>query len=86
MCLPDHREVDGGVLVRPTAEGGGLVMAFATGVITMADVRGDLHELCRGDVPGRTEAGAITRFENGGGGHLDVMTAPLLWLRYQDER
>ena len=38
-------------------------------------MRGDLYELCRGDVPGRTDPDAITLFENGGGGHLDLMTA-----------
>ena len=94
--LPDHREVDDEVVRRAdlyvdtrevtTVEDGDLVMPLATGLITLDDIRADLYQLCRGEVPGRTDPTAITLFENGGGGHLDLMTAQLLWQRYCDER
>ena len=32
---------------------------------------------------GRTSAEEITLFENGGGGHLDLMTGQLVWERYR---
>jgi ornithine cyclodeaminase len=89
---PDHREVDDDAVRRAAiyvddrlatlSEAGDLVIPMQAGVITPADVRGDLWELCRGDVPGRADAGTITLFENGGGGHLDLMTAQALWRRW----
>jgi ornithine cyclodeaminase/alanine dehydrogenase-like protein (mu-crystallin family) len=54
---------------------GDLTQAIASGAITPADVRGDLFELCRGSVAGRTDADQITLFKSGGGAHLDLMTA-----------
>jgi ornithine cyclodeaminase/alanine dehydrogenase-like protein (mu-crystallin family) len=88
---PDHREVDDDVVVRAElyvdhrdatlTEDGDLVIPLRAGLIRPEDVRGDLYELCRGDVPGRTDPDAITLFENGGGGHLDLMTAWFLWRR-----
>ena len=49
--------------------------AFATGALSPADIRGDLFELCTGQVPGRTGAGEITVYKNLGGAHLDLYTA-----------
>jgi ornithine cyclodeaminase len=90
--LPDHREVDDEAVVRSDVyvddrlatltEDGDLVIPLAAGLITADDVRADLWELCRGDVPGRADADAITLFENGGGGHLDLMTARFAWRRW----
>ena len=54
---------------------GELMIPIAAGVIQPSDVRGDLFELCSGRVPGRTSSDQITLFKNGGGGHLDLMTA-----------
>ncbi len=89
---PDHREVDDEAVVRAElyvdhreatlSEDGDLVIPLRRGLISPGDVRADLYELCRGDVPGRTDAAAITLFENGGGGHLDLMTAQVLWRQY----
>jgi ornithine cyclodeaminase len=88
---PDHREVDDDAVVRAElyvdhrlatlTEDGDLVIPLRAGLITAESVRGDLYELCRGEVPGRTDPDAITLFENGGGGHLDLMTAQLAWRR-----
>lgn len=90
--LPAHREVDDDAVTRADIyvddreatlhEDGDLVIPLAAGLIDASDVRGDLWELCRGDVPGRTDDDAITLFENGGGGHLDLMTARVAWQRH----
>jgi ornithine cyclodeaminase len=87
--LPDHREVDDDVVTRAELfvdsrqstleEGGDLVIPIAAGVIDASHVRADLYELCRDDHPGRSAPDAITMFENGGGGHLDLMTARHIW-------
>jgi ornithine cyclodeaminase/alanine dehydrogenase-like protein (mu-crystallin family) len=90
---PDHREVDDDCVVRAAlyvdhrlatlSECGDLVIPMRAGLIGADDIRGDLYELCRGDVAGRTEPDQITLFENGGGGHLDLMAAQLAWRRHE---
>ena len=62
---------------RPTAIHpiGELAIPLANGVITECDVLADHFDLCRGRHPGRQSADEITLFKNGGGGHLDLMTA-----------
>ena len=62
------------------------MIAMSRGLITPADIRADLFELCRGDVAGRDDPETITLFENGGGGHLDLMAATALWERVRDVR
>lgn len=52
---------------------GELKIPLETGVISEADVAGDLYDLVAGTV-GRREADDITFFKNGGGAHLDLMT------------
>jgi len=91
--LPDHREVDDDCMRRAAIhvdsrlaaveESGDLVIPLASGVITEHDIRGDLFDLCQGRVPGRTSSEEITLFENGGGGHLDLMTGQVVWERYR---
>ena len=87
--LPDHREVDDDVVTRAEIfvdsreaavhESGDLVIPTAAGTIGPDAVRADLFQLCQGEHPGRSGPEAITMFENGGGGHLDLMTAQHLW-------
>lgn len=87
--LPDHREVDERAVViaelfvdsriAAVQEGGDLVVPIAAGVIDESHVRADLSELCLGSHPGRTGPEAITMFQNGGGGHLDLMVAQHVW-------
>ncbi len=87
--LPDHRETDDDVVTRAEIfvdsreaavhEHGDLVIPLAAGTIAPDAVRADLFELCQGRHPGRSDADAITMFENGGGGHLDLMTAQAVW-------
>ena len=87
--LPDHREVDDDAVVRAEvfvddreatlAEDGDLVIPLGAGLIDESHVRGDLWQLCRGEVDGRSSDDAVTLFENGGGGHLDLMVARAIW-------
>lgn len=53
---------------------GDILQPIADGVMTEADVLGDLYDLAGGAVTGRVAAGDITFFKNAGGGHLDLMT------------
>jgi ornithine cyclodeaminase len=81
---PEMREADDEALTRgrlfvdsfdtTVDEIGELIIAMAAGVITREDVLGDLHALVEGRA-GRQTAGEITLFKNGGGAHLDIMTA-----------
>lgn len=91
--LPDHREIDDEVVRRAeifvdsrqaaVGESGDLVIPLTAGAITADAVRADLYELCQARHPGRSRADAITLFENGGGGHLDLMVASHLWDAYR---
>jgi ornithine cyclodeaminase len=81
---PSMREADDEVLrrgrlfvdARETTVGeiGELIIPLREGVITEADVLGDHYDLEAG-LPGRTADEQITVFKNGGGAHLDLMTA-----------
>ena len=60
--------------VHSIGEIGELTIPIAAGVISPSDVLADLYDLCSGG-SGRTGDQEITLFKNGGGGHLDLMTA-----------
>ncbi len=89
---PTTREVDDRAIIDSSVfvdsrlaaveESGDLAIPLASGAIGAEHIRGDLFELCRGTVGGRRSPGEVTVFENGGGGHLDLMTARLVWNRY----
>lgn len=70
-CFVDSRDTTIG-------EVGEIMTPIANGVIEASDITADLHDLCRGDHPGRTDDNQITLFKNGGGGHLDLMTTRFL--------
>jgi len=53
---------------------GELMIPIASGAIKKSDVLADFYGLLSGE-PGRTHADDITVFKNGGGAHLDLMTA-----------
>ena len=82
---PDMRETDDDAMRRArvfvdsrwftVAHVGDLMQPIASGAITRADIRGDLFELCGGQVRGRTDPQQITLFKSGGGAHLDLMAA-----------
>ncbi len=82
---PDMRESDSELMAKAlvfgdtrwnTADTGDIEQAVADGVID--GIAADLFDLCSGAHPGRTSSGAITVFKNGGGGHLDLMTAAFI--------
>lgn len=53
---------------------GELIIPIKNGVISENDVLADLYDLCNG-AEGRKSDTAITLYKNGGGAHLDLMTA-----------
>jgi ornithine cyclodeaminase len=53
---------------------GELMIPLASGAITEADILADFYDLKQG-VTARTSDADITVFKNGGGAHLDLMTA-----------
>jgi ornithine cyclodeaminase/alanine dehydrogenase-like protein (mu-crystallin family) len=57
---------------------GELMIPIASGVIGRDDVVADLYDLAAGFAWQRS-AGDITIFKNGGGAHLDLMTAIAIW-------
>ncbi len=61
---------------------GEITIPIETGVMTESDVLADLYELCSGTVQGRLHNEQITLFKNGGGGHLDLMTAQFIFSRF----
>ncbi len=80
----DMREADDGLLVKSAIHVdaretvldhiGELAIPLDAGTITCSDVRGDLYDLVAGK-SGRGGEDDITLFKNGGGAHLDLMTA-----------
>ncbi len=81
---PDMREADDNLLKKATLfvdarettihDIGELIIPIKTGVISEEDIKADLYDLCNG-AAGRTSENEITLFKNGGGAHLDLMTA-----------
>jgi ornithine cyclodeaminase len=92
---PQMREADDAVLrrgrlfvdSRATTIGhiGELMIPMAAGVIGEADVQGDLYDLVAGRA-GRQRDDEITVFKNGGGAHLDLMTARWMLARWRAAR
>ena len=54
---------------------GDLLEPVKEGRFSADRIEGDLFDLCRNGLPSPRAAGDITLFKNGGGGHLDLMTA-----------
>jgi len=89
---PDMREADDTCLKRArifvdsraTTIGhiGEMVIPMDAGVIGEADVQGDFYDMVAGHA-GRRSQDEITLFKNGGGAHLDLMTARLILARWR---
>ena len=60
---------------------GDILSPIKSGAINEGDVLGDLYDLVPGKVKGRRSASDITFFKNAGGGHLDLMTAEVIYKR-----
>jgi ornithine cyclodeaminase len=58
---------------------GDILSPIASGAIRESDVLADHYDLVGGKVKGRRSADDITFFKNAGGGHLDLMTAEVIW-------
>lgn len=81
---PDMREADDALLQKSELfvdsfdttihHIGELMIPLKSGAIKTSDVRGDLYDLCNSKIA-RSNKDAITVFKNGGGAHLDLMTA-----------
>ena len=54
---------------------GEIAIPIGKGLIERDDILADHAQLARGEHSGRTSDDEITLFKNGGGGHLDMMTA-----------
>jgi ornithine cyclodeaminase len=60
-------------------EGGDIAQPLKSGVLKKDGIRGDLFELCRGEVKGRTSATQITLFKSVGSAIEDLAAAMLAW-------
>jgi ornithine cyclodeaminase len=58
---------------------GDILGPISSGAIREADVLGDLYDLVGGSVRGRRAPTDITYYKNAGGGHLDLMTAEVVF-------
>ena len=58
---------------------GELTIPIKNGTLREQDVVADHYQLSSGDHPGRQTEDEITIFKNGGGGHLDLMTARYIY-------
>jgi ornithine cyclodeaminase/alanine dehydrogenase-like protein (mu-crystallin family) len=92
---PDMRESDDEVLRRARIfvdtrvalqEGGDLADPIRRGIIGAADIQGDLFDLCRGKVEGRTSAEEITLFKSVGTALEDFAAAMRVWRRLEGAR
>ncbi len=88
---PEMRESDDRAMQRATVfvdtragatrEGGDIVQAVDSGALTHADIAADLHDLTRGDHPGRRDAQEITLFKSVGAALEDLAAARLAYER-----
>jgi ornithine cyclodeaminase len=58
---------------------GDILSPIKSGAIKESDVLGDHYDLVPGKVQGRRSDSDITYFKNAGGGHLDLMTAEVIY-------
>lgn len=85
---PDRRECDSALIANSAVyvdsrdnvmrEAGELLIPIAEGVFCAGAIRGELQDLCRGSVPGRSGAAQITVFKSVGTALSDLVTAELV--------
>lgn len=63
------------------AEAGDILLAIAEGAITYDHIAGELGQVVRGELPGRTDADGLTLFKSVGLAVQDAMTAALVYAR-----
>lgn len=64
---------------------GELAIPIASGVLSADDIKGDFNDLCA-TAPPQRDANGVTIFKNGGGAHLDLMTANYIIDVYRGSR
>jgi ornithine cyclodeaminase len=62
-----------------TKEAGDIVVPLKRRILRKGDIRGDLHDLCRGKVKGRRGDAEITLFKSVGTAIEDLAAAMLVW-------
>jgi len=92
---PDMRECDDEAVLRARLfvdsrefavdKPGDLGSPISRGLISADDVEADLFELCRPGYDAKRKDDDVTLYKNGGGGHLDLMTALYIWRRLAEE-
>jgi len=92
---PDMRECDDEAVLRARLfvdarefaidQPGDLASPISRGLISPEDVEADLFDLCRPGCDVRRSDDDVTLYKNGGGGHLDLMTALYIWRRLAEE-
>ncbi|WP_428674113.1 ornithine cyclodeaminase family protein [Roseibium sp.] len=65
------------------SEGGDIVQPLKAGLISNADIKADLYELCRGEHPGRQNSEDITMFKSVGAALEDLAGAMLAYRNAQ---
>ena len=88
---PAMREADDAAVARSTVyvdtragameEAGDIAQPLASGALTESGIAGDLFDLCRGTVPGRSSAEEITLFKSVGTAIEDLAAAVLVYER-----
>ncbi len=88
---PDMREADDALIGRASLfvdsrstavhDIGELAIPLKAGIISETDVKADFYDLSGGQ-PGRSNESEVTLFKNGGGAHLDLMTATMIYDVY----
>ena len=63
---------------------GDIVQPLQSGALVPEDVEADLYDLCQDGLPSPRDANDITLFKNGGGAHLDLMTARYIFDRLNE--
>jgi ornithine cyclodeaminase len=91
---PHHRECDDeavrcsriyvDTLAGAQAEAGDLLVPLRYGIIQQSDILGDLHALCRGEVPGRVSPDEITLFKSVGSALEDLAAARMCVVATSD--
>ena len=63
---------------------GDIAQPLQAGALMREDVEADLYDLCQNGLPGPRGAQDITLFKNGGGAHLDLITARYVFGRLNE--
>ena len=61
---------------------GEIILPIKQGAMTVDDIKADFYDAVENNSFTRTDSNEITLFKNGGGGHLDLMMAHILYSKY----